>query len=122
MALNRYAKLRRHKRYLKQRHANAYRYWNVYDDEQSAHREHEEELESGRHWKWHDPRNFGYTYWNNCYLSGCRKYAKSCTNRRIRAKYRQLASKNVKDEYLGDVVAPQGSDYEKEYDYLWTIW
>ena len=119
MALNRYAKLRRHKRYLKQRHANAYGRWNIHDDE----RKEREDAALGWPWRWsRNRRNGGYEYWNNCYLSGCRKYAKSCTNRKIRAKYRRLGLTNMRDEHLADIVAPRGSDYEKEFDYLYTIW
>lgn len=122
MALNRYARLRRHKLYLKRRHAKAYGRWDIREDERKEHEFDDKIRRDTRHCGWHDSRNRGYTYWKNFYLSGCRKYAKQSTNGRIRAKYRQLASKNVKDEYLADVVAPRGSDYEKEYDYLWTIY
>lgn len=117
--LNRYAKLRRHKRYLKQRHANAFHRWNAHEDE----RKEREYAAEDTYWnRKHPTRNGGYEYWSNCYLSGCRKYARYCTNRHIRAKYRQLLAKNTKDEYFADVVAPTGSDYEKEYDYLWSIY
>ena len=66
----------------------------------------------------HPPRNHGWEYWKTCYYSGRRKVAKEGTNRRIRQKYRQMIS-NMDPE---DVTAPSGSDYEKEYDYFWTIW
>ena len=119
MALNRYERLRKHKRRLKQRHARDFGRWNVHEDE----RKERESFEEDPLWRWNrNRRNGGYEYWSHCYLSGCRRYAKSCTNRRIRAKYRRMLSGGAREEYLIDVVAPQGSDYEKEYDYLWTIW
>ena len=117
--LNRYDRLRKHKRYLKQRHANSYCRWNIHEDER---RERESAAEDTYWSRRHRPRNGGYEYWRNCYLSGCRRYAKDCTNSHIRAKYRQMALRNMTDEFLEDVVALKGSDYEKEYDYLWTIW
>ena len=121
MALNRYAKLRRHKRYLKQRHANAYCRWNVHDDERKCKEDFEEDKILGSRFMLHDLRNNGYRYWRNYYLSGTRKFAKESTNRKIRAKYRDLI-RNKPIEYLSDVPAPQGSDYEKEFDYFWTLW
>jgi hypothetical protein len=51
-------------------------------------------------------------------LSGSRKYAKCCTNRRIRNMYRT----RIKSMSPEDIVAPRNSDYEKEFDYLWTIY
>ena len=50
--------------------------------------------------------------------TGRRQYAKKYSDRRIRQKYRQLIH-NLDPE---DVTAPRGADYEKEYDYNWTIW
>ena len=47
-------------------------------------------------------------YWKFCYLSGCRKFAKRQTNRKIRN------NKNL------ELTNP--SDYRKVFDYDWTIW
>lgn len=47
-------------------------------------------------------------YWKFCYLSGCRKFAKRSTNRKIRNN-KKLELKNP-------------SDYRKVFDYDWTIW
>ena len=57
-------------------------------------------------------------YWQICYLSGPRQYAKYGTNRKIRQKYRTI----VKSRELEDITAPQHSDYRKEYDYSNTVW
>ena len=66
-------------------------------------------------------RNGGYEYWQLYYLTGPRKYAKDCTNSVIRAFYRNLLNTHDPDE-LDDAQALSGSDYEKMFDYNWTIW
>ena len=66
----------------------------------------------------HPPRNGGWEYWRIYYLTGPRQYAKKCTDRRIRQKYRQMIH-HMDPE---DVTALRGSDYEKEFDYNWEIW
>ena len=66
-------------------------------------------------------RNGGYEYWQSYYLTGSRRYAKESTNSVIRAMYRALL--NTKDpDSLEEVQAFTGSDYEKAFDYDWTIW
>lgn len=62
-------------------------------------------------------RNHGFEYWQESYLSGCRRFAKNLTNRVIRAKYRDLIRSAEED-----VIALNGSEYEKEFDYNWTVW
>ena len=64
-----------------------------------------------------DGRNGGYTYWETYYLSGPRKYAKQATNRKIRAKYRDM----IKTTDLEEIQVLSGADYEKEFDYWWTV-
>ena len=116
MRLNRHARMRQHKRELKKKHAaNSWCQFDTRIDEERAHRNYEEDKDS----KWVDKRNEGYDYWNHCYLSGRRRFAKDCTNRKIRNIYRNLIASG---EFLDDVIAPKGSDYEKFFDYLWTIW
>ena len=107
--------MRRHKRCVKQRHANKYHNYNVDADKETS-----QELCKlfPRHG---DKRNQGYTYWKDFCLGGMRKYAKGRTDRHIRSKYRNLLSTHWADEVLHDVVALKGSDYEKEFDYMWAI-
>lgn len=115
MRLNRHARMKQHKRELKKKHAS--NSWVRFDpqlDKERANRSYEEDKDS----KWVDKRNEGYDYWNQCYLSGSRRYAKDCTNRKIRSMFRDL----IANEFLDDIIAPQGSDYEKLFDYFWTIW
>ena len=57
-------------------------------------------------------------YWKICYLTGPRQYAKYGTDRRIRQRYRII----VITHDLEDIIAPQHSDYRKEYDYSNDIW
>lgn len=114
MTLNRYAKKLRHKYALKKDHAVRFGRYSVKYDEQ--HERYWNDQFSGT--KWYDDRNDGYQYWQRFYLSGSRKYAKDCTNSVIRSKYRALISNGELDE----IIAPRGSDYEKEFDYLWTIY
>ena len=77
--------------------------------------------EDGWWWTRHHRRNRGFEYWQRCYLSGARRYAKESTNGVIRTKYRNLLRpQNISAN--DDTVALRGADYEKEYDYLWTIW
>lgn len=63
-------------------------------------------------------RNRGFEYWHQTSLSGRRGYAKSATNRAIRARYRS-SLRNLAPE---DVKALKGGEYGKEYDYVWTVW
>lgn len=118
MRLNHYERKRQHKRELKKKHAVRYSVFDPGFDERKAKEDFARDLEEGYHWKWQDPRNDGYNYWIDFSLSGPRQYAKDCTNRRIRSKFKQLLAK----EEFENIMTLQGSDYEKEYDYWWTIY
>lgn len=56
--------------------------------------------------------------WKIRYLTGPRQHAKYGTDRRIRQRYRTI----VITHELEDIIAPQHSDYRKEYDYSNDIW
>lgn len=113
--LNRHAQKRRHKQKLEQQYTNKYGYSSVHNLREKKMLEAEED-----HWwnRKHPPRNNGWEYWRIWYLTGPRQYAKKYTDKRIRQKYRRMIKKFDPDE----VTAPKGADYEKEYDYAWTIW
>lgn len=118
--INRYALKRRHKRKIKKKHMLRYsggadQNLKIFEDR--LRRDAEEYADTWWRRK-HPPRNGGYEYWGECYLSGRRKFAKKFSDKRIRQKYRQMI-RNLDPE---DVTAPRGSDYEKEFDYAWTIW
>ena len=115
---NRYARKRQHKRELKKKHAVRYDNYDPGLDERLAKEEYARDLESGSITKWHDCRNDGYAYWVDFSLSGPRSYAKYCTNRKIRSKYRNLLA----TQEFENIMTLSGSQYEKEYDYFWTIW
>ncbi len=77
------------------------------------------EAEEDHYWnRKHPPRNGGWEYWREYFFTEERQYAKKYSDKRIRQKYRQLIKKMDPE----DVTAPRGADYEKEYDYAWTIW
>lgn len=113
--LNRYAEKRRHKMKLKKKYGHG-----LYEGYRTNLRRHEDECREC----WGDTRNArngGYQYWQAYYLTGPRQYAKTCTNRAIRARFRDLL-RAMDEEFLEDVIAPHGADYEKEFDYDWCIW
>lgn len=118
MRLNRYARKRAHKRILKKRHADKFGVFNSNIDRDKQQTDYFETLESNPNSKYIDHRNNGYTYWNQFYLSGRRGFAKRETNRRIRRKYREL----IANEHPDNIPTPKGADYEKEFDYPWTVW
>ena len=118
MKRNRYDRKQQHKRELKKKHAIQWDNFDVNIDEIIAREEYERDLESGISLKWNDERNGGYNYWDNYYISGARKYAKDCTNRKIRSKYRNLLA----NQEFEHIMTLSGSQYEKEFDYFWTIW
>ena len=112
---NRHSQMRRHKRRMKQQYAAQWGYTNI----PLLMEEREAELEEDSWWiRKHPPRNNGFEYWQLCYLSGPRGFAKRCTNRKIRNRYREMIA-HMDPE---DVPAYQRSDYEKEFDYHHTIW
>ena len=109
--LNRYARKRLHKRKLKYQHAKNWFYGGAYGQPELAKQQMEERAEPN------EP-NKGYKYWQTYYLSGPRALAKQSTNRKIRTKYRLM----IKRGDYEDIKAPAGADYEKEFDYNWTVW
>lgn len=68
---------------------------------------------------WPNVRNGGYEYWQSFYLTGPRKYAKEATNGIIRARYRDILRRLDPEE--DDIQALRGSDYEKMFDFWWTL-
>ena len=64
------------------------------------------------HSKWWDGK-----YWKRYYVSGVRQFARFCSERKIRTKYRDAI--NVDD--FEELYAPQHSDYQKEFDFWWTV-
>lgn len=112
---NRYAMMRKHKRKLKKKYG-----YGLYEGYKTNIRLHEDKCrrENGNS---PNARNGGYEYWQSYYLTGPRQYAKKCTNRLIRARYRDLL-RTIEEEALDDIQALCGSDYEKMFDYDWTIW
>lgn len=113
--LNRYAEERRHKRKLKQKYGHG-----LYEGYRTNIRLHEDECRR-EYGDRKNARNGGYEYWQSYYLTGPRKYAKWCTNRVIRAMYRDLF-RRIREDDLDDIVALHSGDYEKYFDYDWTIW
>jgi len=107
-----------HKRALKKRHAVLWQRYDPAADEAKSCADYVELMSSYPHARHVDPRNGGYTYWETFYLSGPRKFAKRCTNRKIRGTFRELIA-NADPE---DVPTLRGSDYEKLFDYFWTIY
>ena len=120
--LNRYALKRRHKRKLEKHYADVYRYGSASPgDVRKLREELMREAEDDAYawyYKRHPKRNHGWEYWKVYYLTGRRQFAKKYSDKRIRQRYRQKIRKMDPE----DVTAPRGSDYEKEFDYNWTIW
>lgn len=113
--LNRYAEKRRHKMKLKKKYG-----YGLYEGYRTNLRRHEDECRE----RWGDTRNArngGYQYWQAYYLTGPRQYAKETTNSVIRAMFRGLL-RNLSEDDMDEVPVFKGSDYEKTYDYDWTIW
>lgn len=114
---SRYFQKREHKRKLKKKYAVKYGWSNVRLLQDKEERDAEEYKDT--YWgRKHPPRNNGWTYWRIWYISGRRGYAKKYSDKRIRQKYRQMVRKQDPD----DVTAPRGADYQKEYEYNWTVW
>lgn len=113
-----YAQKKHHKRVMKKQYAMKYGdITNIRLLRDKLERDAEEYRDSYWYRK-HPARNNGWEYWRQWYISGRRRIAKKYTDKRIRQKYRQMIHRYDPD----DVTAPRGSDYEKEYDYAWTIW
>lgn len=113
--LNRHAMMRKHKRKMKQKYGRG-----LYEGYRTNLRMHEDWCREN-YGNCRNARNGGYEYWQTYYLTGPRQYAKEQTNGVIRAFYRDLIN-SLDIEDLEDVQALTGSDYEKMYDYDWTIW
>ena len=117
---NRYANKRKHKRRLKQRHAMLCDGCRTNLD---LVRQRYQNFDDTYWWLIHHPRNNGYEYWKQFGRSGTRRFAKNATNGVIRARYRDLLNNiDMDDEdVLDDIQAMTGSDYEKMFDFWWTL-
>lgn len=114
MKTNRFHRKQTHKKKLKQHHANQIYYGKYTVNEvRDRQKEQNEELFGTYSYKWYERRNEGYTYWDVLSRSGNKKFAKQQTNRKIRMKYRVLSDESV---------ALRNSEYQKEFDYAWTVW
>ena len=121
MKTNRYANKRKHKRELEKKYAKGYAYGSGQYDVKFLKQKlvSEANAEENEWWRRkHPPRNNGWEYWRTYYMTGMRQYAKKYSDKKIRQKYRRMFRK----EDLEDIAALRGADYEKEYDYTWTIW
>ena len=119
--VSRYYKMREHKRRMKDRFLkNPYMY-------SAVGMEFEQYLASL------DPflRNYSYgarkdympaceQYWRHAYISGPRKYAKEETNSKVRAYWRNELAHCEDWEDLDSNM--QNTDYQKHFDYAWTIY
>ena len=119
--LNRYANKRRHKRKLKQRHAMVCDGCRTNLD---LVRQRYQEDDDFWWWAVHHPRNGGYEYWNQFARSGARRFAKDATNGVIRSRYRDVLRgiDPYNEDEIEDIQALRGSDYEKMFDFWWTLW
>ena len=65
-------------------------------------------------------------YWSTCYVSGPRCFAKDMTSSILRSDWRNMknALLLLEDDEFDDVDYDIGnnSDYQKHFDYTWTIW
>ena len=65
-------------------------------------------------------------YWSTCYISGVRGYAKDMTSNILRSNWRNMknALLLLEDDEFDDVDYSIGnnSDYQKHFDYTWTVW
>lgn len=118
--MNRNARKRRHKRIQQEKYMKKYSGGSASNLKlfEQKKRDDAEEYADSLWGRKHPARNGGWEYWQQWYISGRRKFAKKCSNKRIRQKYRIMSEHMDHD----DVPAPQRADYEKEYDYAWTIW
>lgn len=117
--LNRHELVRRHKRKMKQKYAVSG--WDYCTNLKLLEAKRRAEVEEDDWWirkHPHRARNGGFTYWDYFDISGRRGFAKKQTSKQIRSHYREMLS-HMDPE---DIPAYKGSDYEKEFDYNWTIW
>ena len=65
-------------------------------------------------------------YWSTCYVSGPRGFAKDMTSSILRSDWRNMknALLLLEDDEFDDIDYNIGnnSDYQKHFDYTWTIW
>ena len=65
-------------------------------------------------------------YWSTCYVSGPRCFAKDMTSSILRSDWRNMknALLLLEDDEFDDIDYSIGnnSDYQKHFDYTWTIW
>lgn len=117
--MRRYVNKRKHKKRLKQRHAMVCDGCRTNLDKVRQRYQDPDFL----WWRDHE-RNGGYEYWQQLYRSGARKFAKDATNSVIRARYRDLLNNLDMDDMdmLDEIQALAGADYEKMFDFFWTIW
>ena len=113
--INRHAMMRKHKRNLKKKFG-----YGLYNGYRTNIRLMEDEYRNAFGDAKNRP-NGGYRYWRHAYLSGPRQYAKDNTNSTIRAMYRDMLN-TIDSDAMDDVQALNGSDYEKMFDYWWTIY
>lgn len=111
----RYFEKMEHKRRLKKIHAM--KYANM-ENPKLLEQEIRESADDSRYSHIRGERNGGYHYWDQFYLSGSRGFAKKYSDKRIRQRFRE----RIRNTDPEDVIALRGSDYEKEFDYAWTIW
>lgn len=57
-------------------------------------------------------------YWKTYYLSGPKRYAKQQTNNIARARFRE----DVSSTEYEDMYAPQRAEYQRFFDFCWTVW
>lgn len=65
-------------------------------------------------------------YWSTCYISGPRGYAKDMTSSILRSNWRNMENTLLllEDDEFDDIDYSIGnnSDYQKYFDYAWTVW
>ena len=65
-------------------------------------------------------------YWSTCYVSGPRCFAKDMTSSILRSDWRNMknALLLLEDDEFDDIDYSIGnnSDYQKYFDYAWTVW
>ena len=65
-------------------------------------------------------------YWSTCYISGPRCFAKDMTSSILRSDWRNMKNALLlleDDEFDAvDYSIGNNSDYQKRFDYTWTIW
>lgn len=108
-----YAKKRLHKRKLKKRFLGSmwgYPQYKSYEDYLANHKPY--------YFGWGYDFEPNQKYWQKVYVTGSRKLAKDQTNRKIRRKFRDEIQKGEYDS----LPACHGAEYQKYFDYMWTIW